>query len=96
LKVSDITAGDLADYLRIDGDPGDPGGQLEILLDAARAYVRSYTGLDDEQIDLHDDFNIAVFILVQDMYDNRVLYIDKNNPNRTVETILGMHSVNLV
>jgi len=35
-------------------------------------------------------------ILCQDMYDNRSMYVDKNNLNKVVETILGMHSVNLL
>ena len=39
---------------------------------------------------------IAVFVLVQDMYDNRSFYVDKSHLNRVVETILSMHSVNLL
>ena len=49
-----------------------------------------------EEIDKHEDFVIAVYVLVQDMYDNRSYYVDKNNLNKVVETILGMHAVNLI
>jgi hypothetical protein len=35
-------------------------------------------------------------VLVQDMYDNRSFYVDKSHLNWVVETILGMHSVNLL
>ena len=38
----------------------------------------------------------VVFILCQDMWDNRTLYVDKSNLNKVVDTILGMYSVNLL
>lgn len=41
-----------------------------------------------------EDFVIVVYILVQDMYDNRTLYVDKNNLNKVVDMTLGMHSTN--
>ena len=50
----------------------------------------------DLGLDAYSDFVIAVYILVQDMYDNRSLYVDKNSMNRVVETILNMHSTNLL
>ena len=30
-------------------------------------------------------------VLCQDMYDNRSMYVDKNNMNKVVEAVLGMH-----
>ena len=47
-------------------------------------------------IDAYNDFVIVVYILVQDMYDNRSMYVEKSNLNKVVDTILGMHSVNLL
>lgn len=47
-------------------------------------------------LDAYPDFVIVVYVLVQDMYDNRSLYVDKNNLNKVVDTILGMHSINLL
>ena len=35
-------------------------------------------------------------VVVADMYDNRSAYVDKNNANRTVETILDFHRLNLL
>ena len=42
------------------------------------------------------DIIIVVFILCQDMWDNRALYVDSSNVNKVVESILGLHSVNLL
>jgi hypothetical protein len=98
MKVSEITAQNLADYLRLDygGLTDGERAEIETLKNAAQSFIRSYTGLSDENIDTHEDFVIVVYILVQDMYDNRVLYVEKNNLNKTVNTILNMHSVNFM
>lgn len=98
MKVSEITTGNLAEYLRLeyDGLTALELSELSAMLASALAFIRSYTGLDDAEIDVHEDFTIAAFILVQDMYDNRTLYIERGSLNKTVETILGMHSVNLL
>lgn len=72
----------------------------KVLLEAERvasvAYVKTYTGLTDEQMDEHEDLSIAVLCLISDMYDNRQMYVDKSNVNRVVDTILSMYSVNLI
>lgn len=92
MKVSEITVEDVVRYARIDDYD-----EIEIrnILDAAKAYVRSYTGLTDGEIDTHGDFYIAVLALCQDMYDNRSMYVDyKSNVNKVVDSILGMHCTN--
>lgn len=95
MKVSEITVSNVADYLRLDtGEYTDT--ELQVLIDTAKAFIKSYTGLDDTGIDLHEDFVIVVYILCQDMYDNRSLYVDKSNLNKVVDTILGMYSTNLL
>ena len=69
---------------------------LATLLKSAKAYIRSYTGLDDKEIDKHKDMIIVVYILVQDAFDNRGYYVHTDNTNRTVDIILNMHRVNLL
>lgn len=98
MRVNEIEIEDLADYLRLDtaGLSGAERAELKALFAAAKAFIRSYTGLTDDEINKHEDFVIVVYILVQDMYDNRTLYVDKSNLNKVVDTILGMHSVNLL
>lgn len=97
MKVSELTVAELASYCRIAEPTPEDLSFLSQALAATKAYIKSYTGLNDESVDKHEDFVIAVYILVQDMYDNRAMYIDSHIvPNATVETILGMHSVNLL
>lgn len=93
MKVSEIKIKDLMDYIR--PDEYDEAG-FENILSAVKGFIKSYTGLDDEQIDEYEEFYIAVMILAADMYDNGALYVNTSNLNKTVETILNMHSVNLL
>lgn len=95
-KVSDISPLDLAEFLRI-ADPSENDLQLlEVLLNSAVNYVKNYTGLNATGVDSIVEFIDVVFILVQDMYDNRTLYVDNQNVNKVVDSILGMHSINLL
>lgn len=95
MKVSEVTVTNVAEYLRLeDGEYTE--SELDNLLNVARKFIKSYTGLSEDEIDTHEDFYIVVMVLCQDMYDNRSMYVDKNNLNKVVETILGMHSVNLL
>ncbi len=98
MKVSGITVKNLADYLRLDYSTLSEEEILELatFLQASQVFIEDYTGLTSSQIDSHEPFVIAVFVLVQDMYDNRSYYVDKSNLNQVVEHILNMHSVNLL
>ena len=89
-KVSEITTNDIADFIRLDEVGDAEQNQLSTFLTVAKDYIKNYTGLDD--LDEYADLVIVVFILCQDMYDNRVMYIDKGNPNKVVQTILDMHT----
>ena len=94
MKVSDITWNDIANYIRLTEVSQEEESLLTNLIEIAKAFIKNNTGVED--LDEHDDFVIVVFILCQDMYDNRTLYVDKSNLNKVVETILGMHSLNNV
>ncbi len=95
-KVSEVTPEDVAEYLRLpevtDGDTN----TLNNLIGIAKTYISNYTGRSQEELDNYQDFVIVLLVLVQDMWDNRTLYVDSNNLNSVVEMILGLHSVNLL
>ena len=96
-KVSDITYQDIADYIRLNVDiDNNEINTLNTLLKVSKAFICNYTGKTTAELDNYQDFIIVVFVLCQDMYDNRTLYVDSDNLNKVVETILGMHSTNLL
>lgn len=94
MKVSQITYQHIADYIRLTEVSQAEQTLLTNLITIAKTFIKGYTGVDD--LDDFDDFVIVIFILCQDMYDNRTLYVDKNDLNKVVETILGMHSIDNV
>ena len=100
-KVSEITTRDVADYLRLtEYEEAD----IETYLNIAKNYISNYTGIpewdeyeydDDEDVETLDsyaDFVIVVYVLCQDMYDNRSMYVNSGNINNVVQTILDMHT----
>lgn len=95
-KVSDITWRDVSDYLRITETDGGDQNTLNTLLMVAKVYIAEYTGRTIQELDDYKDIIIVVFILCQDMYDNRSMYVDNSNVNKVVQSILDMHSVNLL
>lgn len=102
MKISEITIEDVASYLRLETEEY-LYSEIEAMMTAAKNVISSYTGLplmsDDpliETVDSHEDFYIAFMVLIQDMYENRTLVIEKGDMNRTVEMILGLHDNNLV
>ena len=97
-KVSEITILNVANYMRVDMLEYEES-DIETYLNIAKNYISSYTGIpvtseDGESLDDFPDFVIVVYILCQDMYDNRTMYVDKSNVNKVVQTILDMHTRN--
>ena len=95
-KVSEITIDDVARYIRIDDYEE---RDIETYLNIAKSYISSYTGIpvtseEGESLDDFPDFVIVVYVLCQDMYDNRAMYVDKANINKVVQTVLDMHTRN--
>lgn len=101
MKVSEITVKDIANYLRLSEVSEEDNKNIELFLNIAKNYIENYTGIpqmsedkETETLDTYSDFIIVVYILCQDMYDNRVMYVDGKNINNTVKTILDMHTRN--
>jgi hypothetical protein len=95
-KVSDITSQDLAEYIRLPDPTSDDINTLSTLLTVAKVYVGEYTGRTIQELDDYKDVIIVILVLVQDMWDNRTLYVDSDKANMVVDSILGLHSVNLL
>ncbi len=92
MKVSEITTQNVADFLRLD----ETDQILVPMMAAAKQFIMDYTGLSKEELDDHEDFYIAYMVLVQDMYDNRSMYVEKANINHVVDSILFRHRINFV
>ena len=101
MKVSEITVKDIVNYLRLSEVSEEDNKNIELFLNIAKNYIENYTGIPQksedggvETLDTYSDFVIVVYVLCQDMYDNRRMYVDGKNINNTVKTILDMHTRN--
>ena len=101
MKVSEITVKDITNYLRLSEVSNEDNKNIELFLNIAKNYIENYTGIpqksdneEEETLDTYSDFIIVVYVLCQDMYDNRVMYVNGKNINNTVKTILDMHTRN--
>ena len=101
MKVSEITVENIANYLRLTEISEEDNKNIELFLNIAKNYIENYTGIPQksedggvETLDTYSDFVIVVYVLCQDMYDNRRMYVDGKNINNTVKTILDMHTRN--
>lgn len=96
--VGEITVEDIVDYLRLsDGEYSET--ELRAMLAAAKKYICEYTGRDELWVGGREDLWPVVMVLIQDMHDNRSMYItgtQEKNVNRMIRSALNMHSINLL
>lgn len=96
-KISEIVVSDIIDYLRISETSEKEEKYLKTILNVSKEYIRKYTGYDKiKDLDKYPDLVIVVFVLCQSMYDDRAYYIDNTNVNKVVQSILDLHSRNLL
>lgn len=98
MKLSEITIGTAAGYLRLEDGEYDEN-LLTAVMQAARSYIEHYTGLSAAELDRYEDVSIAFLVLCQDLYDNRTMYPDTRyaaNANCVVSSILDLHARNLL
>lgn len=94
MRISDLTAAVVKDYCGISDEDSDTIIN-DVLLPAAKAYIRGFTGLTAEQCDEHDDLTTACMVLVNDMFTSRDYTLSSHRQvSPTVRTILSLYAVN--
>lgn len=94
MKISEVTINDLKEYANVDHDYDDR--IFSNILSSSKAYIKSYTGLNEEQIDSKEELTIALMVLCNEMYENRIYTVENDKVNKIVNSILDMHSINLL
>lgn len=94
MKISEVTINELKEYANVEHDLDDK--LFNMILSAAKSYIKSYTGLTLEQMDDKEDLTIALMTLTNEMYDNRVFIVQDIKLNTFISSILDMYSVNLL
>lgn len=103
MKISEVTIDDLKEYAHVYHNEDD--NLFTSILAACKSYISSYTGLplvpDPENgviktVDDHEDLTVALFVLSNELYDNRTYLVDNDKANIVIKSILDMHSTNLI
>jgi hypothetical protein len=90
--ISNVTIEDLKEYARVYDNEDD--NLFHSILLACKTYIRGYTGLTFEQMDEKEDLTIALFVLSNELYDNRTFSVQDDKVNVVIKSILDMHSLN--
>jgi hypothetical protein len=93
VKISEITAQDVADYLRLDGASDT---QLPSMMVSAKQFIIDQIGCTEEELDSYEDLYTAFMVLVADMYDHRSMYVEKGSINQVADSILFRHRRNFL
>jgi len=105
MKISEVTINNLKEYARVYHTDDD--SLFSAILVACKYYIKGYTGLpfvDDpattdiieKNCDDYEDLSIALKVLANEMYENRVYTVQDDKLNPVVKSILDMHSINLL
>jgi uncharacterized phage protein (predicted DNA packaging) len=95
MLVSEVTITDLKAYANVYHDEDDL--LFESILIGAKHFIKNYTGKPINDLDsLGEDITIALYILSNEMYDNRMVSTDSKKVSFVVKQILDSHSYNLL
>lgn len=94
MKISEVTIEHLKNYAHVYHDEDDL--LFGNILIACKSYIKGYTGLTGESLDAHEDITVALMVLANELYDNRVYNIESSKANIVIQSILDMYSINLL
>lgn len=93
MLLSQVQISDLKSYANVFHNEDD--NLFASILVAGKQFITSYTGLPlFPDCDNHEDLTIALFVVCNEMYDNRDFTVDNIKVNFVVKQILDSHSVN--
>lgn len=95
MTLGTLTPYDVRQYGRIDLDPSEDGIICGIL-EAARSYCLSHTGLTAEEAEQYPDIALAALVIAVDLYDTRSMTVEADKVNPVITAILGSHARDLV
>lgn len=94
-KLSDVDVNAVIEYIR--ETPGNVDDRtVETYITVAKTYIKSETGLSDDELDSSSELVHVLLLLCQEMHDNRALTIEKGMVNPIVTSMLGHHRRNLI
>ncbi|KRE33423.1 head-tail connector protein [Paenibacillus sp. Soil724D2] len=94
MLISQVTVADLKGYSNVYHDMDD--SLFQAILMGAKAFLSNYTGKAVYELDQHEDLTIALFILSNEMYDNRMVHVEYHKVGFVIKQLLDSHATNLL
>lgn len=91
MRASEITNDNLLDYLKLDELE-----DLTIYFESALDFIKNYTGLSYEELDLIPSIVPAIYVLVAEYYENRSFSVSNEKVNAVINSTLDMYRKNLL
>lgn len=96
MKLGEISEDVVCRYIRLTDDEAEEKTLIPGIMETAKAYILSYTGLTKEEADKIEDFQYAFLCLCSDMYNTRDMTVQQDKLNPIAKCILDMHRVNCI
>jgi hypothetical protein len=94
MKISQVTIAELKQYANVYHDLDD--SLFQAILVGATHFITNYTGKTGLELDEYEDLTVALMILSNEMYDNRMVTVEHNKCGFVIRTLLDSHSTNLL
>lgn len=78
-KFSEVDLNFVKNYLRIEEDWEEDNAELELFINAGKAYICEISGEDNAYLDNIEFSTIILLMLVNDWYTNKSININSNN-----------------
>lgn len=95
MRMTEVTPQTVKSYAAVETDEDDTL-LSDVLMPAAKAHIRSYTGLTDDELDEREEITVAYLALCAFLYDNRSMNITNDKQNSVVRSFLDAHCRGLV
>lgn len=86
----------ITDFLKLDETDVDEIALAQVLVDSARAYIKSYTGRTDEEIDNNKSMLFCLAVIVEGMFHNRSMIVEETNINPIAKSILDLNADRII
>ena len=90
MKFSEIDFDFVSKYLV--GITDEDEFEVEVYMEAAKSFVRTYTGLTEEELDENQYFVMPTLMLISHFYENKTVELQGKN-TRIYDTILNLGKV---
>ncbi|MDQ0898434.1 head-tail connector protein [Paenibacillus sp. V4I7] len=94
MLISQVTVNDLKTYANVYHNIDN--SLFQAILMGVKSFLSSYTGKKIDELDAFEDLTIALFILSNEMYDNRMVQVEHDKVGFVIKNLLDSHSINLL